>query len=629
MMRHPRYALLGLCAVLQAAHAAPAAEARDLFLGEAFYQARQGEYFDAITRLDIELGQFRRLDEPHLDPLHLQVNHAEFSVGDFELSYRMHQRAGRAIRAVLEGNVASGIRNEAAYRLARIHFEKGEASDALRAIERISGPVPERIRDDEQLLRAQIYMANQRLPEAVAILRDLKGVPGFEGFASYNLGVALLQQEEMKEGYGELARAGQIDTADEAALAIRDKANLALGLRLLQAEKAEDAKQYLERVRISGPFSDQALLGSGWSDVRSGRFERALVPWSLLVKRDSTGKAVQEALLGVPYAYAKLDLHGRAALLYGNALDVFGKELTRLDASMNSIRSGNFLKALVREELKQDPNWVIRLRELPETPETHYLAELMASNDFQSALKNYQDLVDLGRRLDAWQMHLDAWEDLIVQRRRYYEPLLPGIDTRFRALDAQLRLRLEQRARLDERLHKLLVAPQPDTLKTADERLALAELDRLEAKYAQGTGPQAEAAREHIRRLRGVLHWDIVTGYDQRLAEAWQHLRELDTHVASLQKILASYVRTRQAATQSYQGYDARLGQARQRMREARAKVAALMARQGGQIEMLALQELDQRRRRLENYQVQARFAMAESYDRALKAQQGAEVVKK
>ena len=93
MMR--RYlCLLGLCFTsLSFAGDDPSrVTAKDLYLGEAFYYAMQGEYFDAITRLDTELGQFYRLDDPTLDPLHFQINYANFSVGDFELSYRMHQR---------------------------------------------------------------------------------------------------------------------------------------------------------------------------------------------------------------------------------------------------------------------------------------------------------------------------------------------------------------------------------------------------------------------------------------------------------------------------------------------------------------------------------------------------------
>ena len=618
--------LLGLCVATQAFAAAPPPQKtpRDLHLGEAFYYAQQGEYFDAVSRLDTELGQFYRLDERNLDPFHLQSNFAEFSVGDFELSYRMHQRAGRAIRAVLEGNVSPEIRNEAAFRLARIYYQKSDPANALHAIERIDGKIPERIRDDEQFLRAQINMVNGRFAEAITILQGMKKAEAYEGFTGYNLGIALIQNGQEKEGLEQLERTGQLSSDDEGALSIRDKANLVLGYRLLESNRPGEASQYLDRVRLVGPFSEKALLGSGWSSVSAGRFDRALVPWALLAERNSTGKAVQESLLGVPYAYAQLGLHGKAALLYGNALEVFGQELNKLDASIDSIHKGNFLKALVREELKQDRNWVIRLRELPETPETFYLKDLMASNDFQSSLQNYFDLEDLRKRLAAWDEYLDAWEEIIELRRRYYEPLLPEIDKKFRALDSQLKLRLEQRQRLDDRLQHMLIAPRPDFLKTADERILQAQLARLEARYANDDSPAGEDARRRIKRLQGRLHFDIHTSYDQRLTDAFIHLRALDADVARLKKIYAAFVRTRQAATQSYQGYDDAIRHARNRSRDAKEKVATLMARQGRMIEMMAVNELEQRRQRLDEYQIQARFAMAESYDRAVKAQQQA-----
>ena len=74
---------------------------KDLYFGEALYDAFQGDWFDAISRLDTELAQHYGLDEPKLDTLYYHINQAEFAVGDFELAYRMHQRAGRAITAVI------------------------------------------------------------------------------------------------------------------------------------------------------------------------------------------------------------------------------------------------------------------------------------------------------------------------------------------------------------------------------------------------------------------------------------------------------------------------------------------------------------------------------------------------
>ena len=124
-----------LLAVSSASAGTSAPEAlKDLYFGEALYRAFQGDWFDAIARLDTELAQHRYLDEPELDTLYYHIDHAEFAVGDFELAYRMHQRAGRAITAVIEGNVEETVRNEAIFRLARIYFQKDQPVNALYAL---------------------------------------------------------------------------------------------------------------------------------------------------------------------------------------------------------------------------------------------------------------------------------------------------------------------------------------------------------------------------------------------------------------------------------------------------------------------------------------------------------------
>src|SRR5215470_5391922 len=139
--------LIGLALALGlAALPATGDDLRDLFFGEALYHAFQGQYFDALQRLDTELAMYHGLDEPALDTLHYHVNDAEFSVGDFELEYRMHHKAGRAIKAVLEGAVDPLVKNEAAYRLARIHFQKDQLDDALQSLARIQGAVPPAIK---------------------------------------------------------------------------------------------------------------------------------------------------------------------------------------------------------------------------------------------------------------------------------------------------------------------------------------------------------------------------------------------------------------------------------------------------------------------------------------------------
>jgi hypothetical protein len=614
--------LLALALVASlAARASAAGDLKDLYFGESLYHAYQGHYFDALERLDAELAQHRRVDEPQRDSLQYHIRSAEFSVGDYELYYRMHHRAGRAIRAVLESDVEDPVRNEAAFRLARIHFQKGQPENALQALERIHGEVPEAIRDEIEFLRANVYMAVGRPADAADVLKGLQDAGNLSGFAAYNRGIALLQAGRSADGLQQLDKAGQVKNTDPATAAIGDKANMLLGRLTLESADFPRAQRSFDRVHLEGPYSNQALLNAGWAYASAENYERALVPWNILVQRDVTDSAVQEAKLALPYAYGKLNVYGRAALLYDKALGSFGEELKKVDASIRSIREGKFLEALVREEIKQDKEWVVRLRMLPDAPETYYLTALMASHDFQTALQNYLDMEDLRKKLLVWQGGFDAYEDIIQHRRANYEPLLPTVDAQFRELDSQIRLRMEQRDNLDRRLQGILIAPRPELLATADERIQLKRIHELEASLGDAADPQAAALRERIQRLKGVLTWTLRTEYHERLTQAHKHLRALNDDVAVLKTRYDAFVRTRQAAMHSYVGYDVPINRLRTRVREALMQVNTLMARQGQLIETVAVNELKARGERLEVYQTQARYAVADSYDRAAKAQ--------
>ena len=596
-------------------------ELKDLYFGEALYDAYQEEWFDAISRLDTEIAQYHGIDEPERDTLYYHINYARFAVGDFELAYRMHQRAGRAITAVIEGNVEEPVRNEAIYRLAKIYFQKDQPGNALYAVERVSGEVPENIKDDLQFLKAQIYMANGRFSDAADILMGIQDSRNLEGFTTYNLGIALLKEGNEQEGRKYLDKTGLIDTDDKLTLAIKDKANMALGDKLMEEGNFENAKLILDRVRLIGPLSNRALLGSGWAYANQGNFKRAIVPWSTLVTGQITDSSVQEGLLALPYAYGKLNVYSKAALLYNDALNKFSAEIDRLDLSIKSIREGNFLKALVREEIKQDANWVVKLRKLPGTPETYYLLDLMASHDFQESLRNYLDLEQLRKKLDSWQTDLVAFEDIIEQRRAYYEPVLPSIDHEFRKLDSKMRLRLEQRDHIEKRLENMRIVPRPDYLATSEERIAGESIIRLENKFKEGEKEIPVEIKERIERLRGVISWNVYTDYDRRFTDAYRHLKELDQVISKLKKQYTDFVRTRQAATQSYQGYEDEIRRLRWQINDASGKVGMLMARQGNMIETMAVDELSKRRDRLAEFQIKARFAMADSYDRATRTQ--------
>ncbi len=578
---------------------------------EARYYAHQGEWFDALVRLDAP--QVRSGGSAPKGPARLPG----LLAGDFALSYRMDQRAEAALRAVIDGPVPEAVRNEALFRLAQMYFRNGRTKEALQAVRRIRGSVPAAIRADLAFLRANIALDSGRPAEAVAILKDLQGEKSLEGFSAYNLGIALLRSGSEQQGREQLDRAGRIDSSDRAAMAIRDKANLVLGERLLGEQDFQAAKKVLDRVRLSGPFSNRSLLSSGWADASQEQFGNALVPWSILAERRAADPAVQEALLAVPYAYGRLGVYSTAAGKYEAALQAFGGEIARLDASLAGIGQGALLSSLAQVEAARDVDWMVNLRE---RPEAFYLVDLMASGEFQESVNNYLDLEQLRKKLDAWAGDLAAFEDILRLRSAYYEPLLPAIDREFRQLDGQVRLRSEQRNRIAGQLEAMERAPRPDLLMTADERAMseqVAGWERMMTPERRKITPQLW---HRIRRLRGALVWNIHADYDRRFAAARAHLRELDHELGMLIEQRRSFEQTRQAVAGSYQGHGDAMGRLRQRIHTAQGTVRTLSARQGQMLESMAVKELTRRRDRLEELRLKARFALADSYDRAGKA---------
>jgi hypothetical protein len=165
------------------------------------------------------------------------------------------------------------------------------------------------------------------------------------------------------------------------------------------------------------------------------------------------------------------------------------------------------------------------------------------------------------------------------------------------------------------------VTPRPDYLATSKERMISEQIVKLEQKLTADGAVVPAGIPARIKRLWGVLHWNTYTDYDRRLTQAYKHLHDLNQVVDQLKKQYAAFVRVRQAATQSYKGYDDVIRRQRSLISGAREKVGVLMARQGHMLETMAVNELTRRRERLTELQIKARFGMADSYDRATRAQ--------
>jgi tetratricopeptide (TPR) repeat protein len=287
-------------------------DVKDLHYGDVLFYFYQDDFFDSITRL-LAARQLERLPNTQ--------GEAELLLGGLYLSLGEHVEAGNIFERLLNSNTSEAVRNKAWFYLGKVWYQRGYLEESERALRQVSDKIQPRISAERYMLLAQLLLRQDRYDDAIADLSAWHGPPDWTAYAEFNLGVALVRRGRLPEAITHLDQVGRMETSSEELLALRDKANLALGFAFLQAQRAADALPILERVRLDGLYSSKALLGVGWAQSALGEFKRALVPWLELRKRNLLDSAVQESYLTVPYAYNQLGAGGQAADYYNSAID--------------------------------------------------------------------------------------------------------------------------------------------------------------------------------------------------------------------------------------------------------------------------------------------------------------------
>ncbi len=585
----------------------PPQDVKDLHYGDVLFYFFQDDYFDSITRL-LAARQLERI--PHTQ------GEAELLLGGLYLSLGEHVEAGRIFEALLNQNTSEAVRNKAWFYLGKVWYQRGYLGESERALRQVSDKIDPRISAERYMLLAQLMMRQNRYDDAITALRSWHGAPDWTAYAQFNLGVALVRRDRLADAIPYLDRVGRIETRSEELLSLKDKANLALGFALLQAQRAAEAKPILQRVRLEGPYSSKALLGVGWADAGVGEFKRALVPWLTLRKRNLLDSAVQESFLTVPYAYNQLSATGQAAEYYNSAIESFDAEMKRIDDSIEQIRGGHLLDRLLDDDKKDTLTWYWQLTTLPNAPESRYLYQLLASNEFQEGLKNYRELNYMSRNLDNWREAVSAYDDMLDTRREAYNRLAPKADAVMSATD--LAGLTQKRVDFESRLNEIEKSKDVAALGEPEEQRTWVRLRRVEDYLAaHPDDPDLAEMREKERLMKGVVYWRLSGSFKARLWNARRSVKELEAELKETQK-RAVLVRQARAGMPTNTGvYAGRVGAIRARMDQLQQRLADVSAEQNRFLQALAIRELEGQKLRISTYQIQARYELAAIYDRA------------
>ncbi|MDH3447422.1 MAG: hypothetical protein OEO18_04680 [Gammaproteobacteria bacterium] len=576
----------------------------DLDYGRALYQYFQGNELLAITHLMIAAESPRT---------RTQKDESNLLLADLYYAYELYEESRQLFAELLTAEVSDSVQNRIWFNLARLRYEQGYYDQARDLLSRINDRLPANIETERKYLLTNLYLGNRQYDEATDLSNQIDPGSIWKIYSRYNLAVSMIEDDRYEQGKTLLERIGKSEATTTELLALRDRANLSLGLKQLRMELPEAALESLSRIRLEGPFSNQALLASGWAWYRQNQFDKALLPWRVLLRRNAVDAATQEAILAIPSSYAESGQNLLAVRNYEAAAKQFDAQLQLLDGAVASIENDGLIAALRENALLYTRRSLQRLP--PSSDVTPQLHTLLASAEFQREIRRYQQLLDIRDSLHYWGNNFPALELMLEERRRGFEQRLPQLQ---RTINFdRLELLVDQRDRF---------ATEVQAIESREDYLALASpqemehFDRLRrvSDTIEKIGAQRNTGyqQDMLRLLSGLLHYEIATDYPVRFWKTKKQLILLDRALDESKQRADSLRRISERTGLEFKIFEGRIRGQIERIKNLRSNVTALLLQQENHINGLAIEAIRQQQQHILQLRLSARFELAKLYDK-------------
>lgn len=579
---------------------------RDLRYGEALYDFYHDQYFRAIT--DIMVAQAR-------SPISKQGNAPELLLGSLYLSYGMHAAAADVFDRLLSEKIDPYIHDLAWFYLGRMRYMDGQWAKALEAFKSISNSLPES-KDAERLyFMVNAYLYENNYSEAVKVLDNINGEGIWDYYARYNLGVALIRTDHVKEGMDLLGQLARLSPKSEEEYTIRDKANIAIGYASVHNAASFDPIASFSRVRLSGPFSNQALLGIGWAYNANKQPRESLKPWMELSSRPAADSATQEALIAIAYTLEQLKQRRLALTYYEKAVSAYDQVRAELDTVLSGVDYVEFLRNSLPSSFAFDDKWSDTGVQIRALPAAEYLNGLLTSREFQKAYRDYRDLNYLRLQVDKWNEKIPMLRIMLEERRRQYTINVAQVaGSRYaerltdlygkRAIVASDVADIEDH----EKINRLATQEERDRLKQLQEIKS-----KLDALAARGLDVNAEI--KEYRILYGLTQWKLYTEYPLRLWQVKKGLRELDRALAQGAQAQSSLENVLDITPLNFDGFSDRIGKLERYLKNLSEHLDSAAKKQEQYCNQLIIDALSQKRRQVDLHRTRALYAQARLSD--------------
>ncbi len=571
--------------------------------GQALFEYFQDNQLTSITHL---LAAEQRANDRK------QQNESDLLLADLFYKYGLLEESNRLFSKLLSGNTAPALLNRVWFNLARLNHNQGYYHKARELLDQIDDRLPAQLQAEKQYLLTNLLLEEQQIDEATSISQQIDKESIWYAYARYNIGVSQLEHANLEEGKSILEQLNETPADSEELLALRDQANMSLGLAMLRHSQNEEARASFERVRLQGPFSHKALLGIGWAWNRLDQFDKAFVPWLKLVQENAIDAATQEALLAIPTALEENQKPKLALQFYEMAANQFSFQLEALDEVIAALHRGELIDMLDINALTLIST-SFRKSSL-QSSTAPYLYVLMASNDFQRALKRYHELIEIRTTLNHWHTNLPTLGLMLAERRQHFQEKLPLLkqSTSFQTLETLT----HQRNTYADQLRQIEQHEDYLALAGSKEKEHLLRLEKVATSLnAINQQQDTSAQRDMQRLLNGLLHWQIATDYDPRLWSAKKQLSQLDQALAMTKHGADSIRMLSTTGKQQFDELEHQIRSKKEQIHGLRRTVDSLAKRQLQHINKLAVAAIKAQQQHIVQLRLNMRYALARLYD--------------
>ncbi len=597
----------------------PYQQAQDMRYGAGLYDYFQGNYFDALSTLQVA---------GHRSELHAHRDNAALIEGGIALAFGLHDRAEILFNEQLQQvDSADNERYRAVawMKLAELNYLRREWDSSARQLQ-LSGAA------DTTDLGLNLALRNGELARAEALLDGRGPVvealpPAKRILGHLNLAAALARGGRLAEATTHyrlaVALVDGIDEPAEQLLVLRDKAYTGAGYSLTLQEDFAAAMTEFRRVRLHTPWSDRALLGLGWAAIKGGDYNAANDALHFLIQRSPLSPEVQEALVALPYSYEQLARPRAALQSYRHAQQQYQRardDIARLAQQLDTLA----LAPAAGAGEAQRYGWLLPAEVPgPVADKRRYLKRLLDSDRFQLRLSELRDLHQLQRVLERWQARLPLFQQLLRARSERRQSILA--DYRSAQFDQQVDLARERYRQLRAGLEKIererdaLALMQAGATEDdpAVELLALQQRAARLYRQLQASGKVGERERQVLARAHGLLLWQAAQAWHDNL---WRQQRALDSVGVALEQAAGNRRQLQQTAERAPQlsSLGARVQSALPRVRSQQRAVNRASAVLEADIRRDLRAELARVDQRLRQYSAHTRLAIARLQDAAL-----------